>query len=60
MKKVTMSILSLVLAVLMVSSAFALDIPHIDGNLELRGGVTFGMKQDDIQMMTTAKSMIIE
>lgn len=48
MKKITMSILSLVLAMVMVSSAFALDIPHIDGNLELRGGVTFGMKQDDI------------
>ena len=48
MKKCLMSIISLVLAMLMVSPAFAMDIPHIEGKLELRGGVAFGMMQDDI------------
>lgn len=55
MKKVTVSILSLILAVLMVSTAFALDITHIEGKLELRGGIAFGMTEDDIVKVEAEK-----
>lgn len=55
MKKITALMLSMVMIILSVTSASAMEIRQMDGNMQFRNGITYGMTMEDVIAFENSK-----
>ena len=58
MKRIRSMLLIILILLVQTSFAEALEIPHIDGNMELRGGIYFGMTLADVVKFEESKGNV--